>query len=170
MEHKERGDEELYQKRLSQLYSVIIWLCVLVSFAVLVLAKPAIYILYGEEYMGAVGPLCVVIFSEIFAMIGTARGIWILCENKNKDVKYYLAIGAVVSIAANYVFITLWGVIGAAIATLVTQIVTSLIAPVLFKGTREHTVIVIKAFLCITVFLFQFLHQLLKLAHMHSVD
>ncbi len=146
LELKKEGNEEHYERRLEQLYSFIIWLCIFVSIAVCILGSFVIRILYGEEYIGAAPALRIAIWYETFAMIGTARGIWILCENKNKYVKYYLGIGAVVNLILNYVMIPVWGINGAAIATLITQIVTSLIAPVMFKETRYHTVIVLRAF------------------------
>ena len=79
-------------------------------------------------------------------MIGNARGIWILCENKNKYVKYYLSIGVIANLMLNWIMIPIWGINGAAIATLITQIITSLVAPVFFKETRYHTLIVLRAF------------------------
>jgi Na+-driven multidrug efflux pump len=38
------------------------------------------------------------------------------------------------------------GIEGAAVATLITQIVSSVISPIFFKATREHTSIVWDAF------------------------
>ena len=146
LELKKAGNEEHYKRRLEQLYSFIIWLCIFVSIAVCVLGSFVIRILYGDAYIGAASALRIAIWYETFAMIGTARGIWILCEDKNKYVKYYLGIGTVVNLALNYVMIPVWGINGAAIATLITQIVTSLIAPVMFRETRCHTLIVLRAF------------------------
>ena len=144
---KQSGNEELYDKRLKQLYSFIIWLCIFVAGFVFILAPFIVRVLYGEAYLGSVTPLRIAIWLEVFSMIGTARGIWILCENKNKYVKYYLAIGAIVNLVLNFVLIPTYGIDGAAFATLITQIVTSIIAPLLFKETRHHTVIVLEAFL-----------------------
>lgn len=70
-----------------------------------------------------------------------------MCENKVKYIKYYLGIGAVLNVALNYFLIPIYGPSGAAVATLVTQFVTSVIAPALFKETRIHTKYVIEAFL-----------------------
>ena len=81
-------------------------------------------------------------------MIGSARGVWVLCEKKNKYVKYYLGIGAVVNLILNRTLIPAFGIEGASIATLVTQIVTSMIAPMFFKETRIHTKYVLEAFVC----------------------
>lgn len=146
LELKKQGNEESYRRRLEQLYSSIIWLCIFASVVICILGNFVIRILYGDDYIGAVSALRIAIWYETFAMIGTARGIWILCENKNKYVKYYLGIGAVVNLILNYVMIPVWGIDGAAIATLITQIVTSMIAPLLFKETRYHTLIVLRAF------------------------
>lgn len=147
MELKKRGDEDLYLLRLKQLYSFIIWLCIIVSVLIAFLGRIIIFILYGVEYYGAIPVLRIVIWCETFAMIGSARGIWVLCENKNKYVKYYLTIGAVINLVLNAVLIPSIGINGAAIATLITQITTSVIAPLFFKETRIHSKIVLDAFL-----------------------
>lgn len=69
-----------------------------------------------------------------------------MCEGKNKYVKYYLGIGAVVNLVFNTLLIPVYGIEGAAVATLVTQITTSMIAPLFFKETRIHTKYVLEAF------------------------
>ncbi len=147
MEINHAGDKKLYIKRLEQLYSGIIWLCIAASLVICIGAPLIIKILYGEEYMGAVDSLRIAIWFETFSMIGTARGIWILCENKNKYVKYYLFIGVIVNLVLNAIMIPTIGIEGAAIATLVTQITTSLIGPLFFKETRIHTKLVWEAFI-----------------------
>ncbi|RGS75187.1 flippase [Coprococcus sp. AF21-14LB] len=146
MEVKKNGNEHLYKIRLEQLYSGIMWFCFGVSLVICICAPIVIKILYGQAYLGATNALRIAIWYEAFAMIGTARGIWILCEKKNKYVKYYLSIGAGINLVLNYTMIPYMGIEGAAMATLVTQITTSLFAPLLFKETRIHTKIVLEAF------------------------
>ena len=138
LEHKKNGQEKLYLLRLKQLYSVIIWLCLGISFLIFIFSGFIIRILYGEAYIGSIGVLRTAIWFETFSVIGTARGIWILAENMNKYVKYYLMIGAGVNLILNLVMIPVMGITGAAIATLITQITTSIIAPLFFRETRVH--------------------------------
>lgn len=147
MEVRQKNNLALYMKRLEQLYSAVIWLCIFVSGIICIGAPLIIGILYGAEFMGAVDTLRIAIWFETFSMIGTARGIWILCENKNKYVKYYLAIGVVVNLVLNLLLIPTIGIEGAALATLITQITTSLIGPLFFKETRVHTKIVWESFI-----------------------
>ena len=148
MELKQRNNNQKYLYHLKQLYSSIIWMCILMSIMVFISGKYVISILYGEQYMGAVNPLKIAIWYETFAMIGTVREVWILCENKFQYVKFYLGIGTVVNLIFNLCLIPPYGINGAALATLITQITTSLIAPCFFRETRIHTKIVLQALVC----------------------
>ena len=145
LECKKRGDEKAYLHGLKRLYAIIIWLCLVVSLGVFLFGGIAIRILYGEAYIGAAYSLKILIWSETFAMIGSMRGVWILAEKKNKYVKYYLGMGAVMNLLLNSLLIPKLGIAGASVATLATQIFTSLIAPLLFRETRLYTMIVLRA-------------------------
>ena len=144
MEAKNR-DEGLYMKRLSQMYAVVFWLGVAVALVVTFTSGFIIRILYGEGYVAASGSLSIGVWYGVFSQLGMARGVWILSENKNRYVKYYLIWGAVVNLILNYILIGAIGINGAALATLITQFFTCMIAPVLYKETRIHTKIVIDA-------------------------
>lgn len=148
MELKNSGNEMQYRRRLCQLYSFVIWLCLVVAVIITLLGRFIIQILYGDAYLGAVPSLQIAVWFETFSMIGSCRSIWVLCENKNKYVKYYLGIGAAVNLVLNAMLISLWGIRGAALATLVTQFVTAIVAPMLFRQTRAHTRLVWDAFTC----------------------
>lgn len=148
LELKSAGNEAMYLRRLEQLYSALIWMCIGFSIFVMLFGRFMISLLYGEDYLAAVGTLRICAWYELFAVIGSARGIWVLAENKNKYVKYCLAIGAIVNLVLNSLWIPRYGINGAAFATLVTQITTSLIAPLLFREMRIHTRIVFDSFIC----------------------
>ena len=139
------NDEKMYHRRLSQLYCAIFWFGVFVALVVTVFSALIIRLLYGNEYVGAAGSLSIGIWYGVFAQLGVARGVWILAENMNRYVKYYLIWGAVVNLVLNYVLIRPLGINGAAFATLLTQIFTSLLAPMMYKETRIHTKIVLDA-------------------------
>ena len=67
-----------------------------------------------------------------------------VCENNQVYQKYILGIGAAVNVVLNALWIPLFGIAGASFATLVTQVVTSMIAPLLFQRTRENTLFILK--------------------------
>lgn len=131
--------QELYVKQNKRLYAAVIWIGIMAGLGVTLLGKWIIYFMYGEAYLPATSSLQISAWYTMFAMLGTARGIWIVCENKAKYVKYYLGIGAVINVILNYLLIPSFGPGGAAAATLITQIFTAVLAPAFFKETRIYT-------------------------------
>lgn len=140
-------DYDQYIKKNKQLYAAVIWIGAAAGLAVTILGRWIILIMYGETYLAATSSLQISAWYTLFAMLGSARGTWIVCENKGKYVKYYLGVGAVVNIILNYLLIPVYGPAGAAAATLLTQIFTAVFAPALFKETRIYTKYVFEAFL-----------------------
>ena len=139
--------EEQYVKQLKRLYAAIIWIGIAMAICISVGGKWIIYIMYGKDYMPAVSTLQISAWYTMFSILGGARGIWIVCEEKGKYVKYYLGIGAVLNIILNWTLIPAYGAGGAAMATLVTQVFTAVFAPLIFKETRAYGRHVLDAFL-----------------------
>ena len=139
-------DYARYIKQNKRLYAAIIWIGIAAGLGITVLGKWIIYFMYGEAYMPATSSLQISAWYTMFAMLGTARGIWIVCEEKAKYVKYYLGVGAVVNVILNYLLIPKFGPGGAAAATLATQIFTSVLAPAMYRETRVYTKYVLEAF------------------------
>lgn len=142
-----KKDNDLYLKQIRRLYAVIIWGGILIAGGITFCSKFIIEILYGHKYLPASGTLMISVWYEIFALLGTARNVWYMCENKVKYLKYYFGIGAAVNVILNYCMIPIYGSSGAAMATLITQFVTAVVTPLFFKGTRVHTKYVVEAFL-----------------------
>lgn len=138
MRAKQKNEDE-YLLRLKQLYAGVFWLGIFVGLVISFFSTFIIRILYGENYIKAAGALIIGIWYGTFAQLGSARVVWLLCEKKNKYNKYFLFWGVIVNLVLNFTLIPMWGINGAAIATLVTQITTSVIAPCIYKETRIHT-------------------------------
>lgn len=136
---------DLYVKHNKRLYAAIIWIGIAAGLGITFLGKWIIYVMYGEAYLPATSSLQISAWYTMFAMLGTARGIWIVCENKAKYVKYYLGLGSILNVVLNYLLIPRFGPGGAAAATLITQIFTAVLAPIIFKETRIYTKYVFEA-------------------------
>lgn len=147
MERKKTGDEKAYLANIHRLYFVLIWSSIVVSLGVSVLSKFILGILYGQQYAVASSVLSIAIWFTTFSVLGTARGIWIMCENLNEYVKKIVLWGAIINFVLNALLIPRLGINGAAIATLITQIFNCLFAPMIYKKTRIHTKYVVQAFL-----------------------
>ena len=145
MELKSRGEEKQYLHRLKQLISIVFWMSVVVAILIAIFGKLAVRILYGVEYLPAAGPLVFLAWGEVFGVTSATRIIWILCEEKSKYVKYYVFVGALVNCALNYTLIPIFGINGAAVATMITQITICVLAPLLFKETRPFVKVLLES-------------------------
>ena len=134
-----KSNEKIYVKRIKQLYSSIIWISIIISIIMMFISELVMLILYGNEYITGSSVLKIATWSNIFSILGTARGIWIVAEQKGKYVKKYLFWGAVVNLLLNMILIPKYNIDGAAIATTITQVTTCLIAPMLYRETKVHT-------------------------------
>lgn len=135
------------QRRIKQLYAFIFWLGILVAFAFSFLSKYVIPLAYGDGYLEAILPANIIMWSGAFAMTGSVRAIWLLCENKQKYTIFFVVFGAVVNVGINLLLIPTIGISGAAIATLLTQIIQVMICPLFFKKTRECTKVMVQGIL-----------------------
>lgn len=131
-------NNELYIRRIKQLNCITFWLGVAFAITVTLLSHFIIDILYGSDYLEAKGPLLLMIWSTVFASLSYTRSIWMISENKQKYTKQILICGVVVNLVLNYICIPAIGMNGAAAATLVTEAICCLIAPLFFKETRQY--------------------------------
>lgn len=146
MQLKADKKDDLYVKRFRQLYAGIIWLSIIAGVFFTVFANLVINIIYGVDYLDAVPVLMILIWSRLFSLIGTARTIWMICENKSIYVKWFIGFGAVINVVLNFIMIPACGALGAAIATLVTEFVSSFLIMMFVKNTRSLFRIVIESF------------------------
>lgn len=140
-----KTDYEGYKKKNRQLYCIVIYCSLIVSTVIMLLSDYIVFILYGEQYMPASQPLKMITWYTTFSYLGVARNAWLVCEKKQKYLKY-MYIGAVfINIFLNSVFIPMWGTVGAAFASLVTQMCTSIILPCFIKELRPNVKLIIEA-------------------------
>ena len=115
LEEKERNSE-LYEKRMIQLYSVITCLSLAQS----------------------------VVWYNTFGHYGSVRNIWILAEGKQKYLTGINVVGALTNVAMNFFLIPIWGAVGAAVASVVTQFFTNVIIGFILKPIRKNNYLMLK--------------------------
>lgn len=138
-------DSNYFENKNRQLYVVVFYLSVVVSVFFLIFGDIVIKILYGESYMAAATPLKIITWYTAFSYLGVARNAWIVCNNKQRYLKYIYLSAAIINVLLNLVFIPAMGASGAAIASLLTQISTSIILPTCFRELRPNARIMIEA-------------------------
>ena len=138
-------DKEEYELSISKLYSIIIYLSLLQSIFITVFSKYIILILYGNAYIPAISSLRIIVWYTTFSYLGAVRNIWILAENKHRYLWMINLSGALANIILNAMLIPLFGIEGAAIASLVTQFFTNVIIGYIIKPIRYNNRLMVKA-------------------------
>ncbi len=138
-------DEGVFKKRNRQLYATVFYVSVGVSALFMVLAELVIHILYGKAYLPAANPLRIITWYTAFSYLGVARNAWLVCKGRQKYLKYIYISAAVLNVILNWVFIPLWGTSGAALASLITEMLTSIVLPLLIPGLRENSLLMLEA-------------------------
>ncbi len=131
-------DENIFEKNMSQLYAIVIYLAVLQGIGITVLADIVVRILYGVEYLEAVNPLRIMSWSNVFYYLASVRNVWILAEDKQKYLWIINLSGAITNILINILLIPICGAMGAAVASLITQIFTNVFMGLLIKNVRRN--------------------------------
>lgn len=133
-----QNDEGKFKQSMVGLYSIIFYTSLAQSIVMFVFADIVVKILYGSAYISAVEPLRVIALYMIFSYFGPVRNVWILAEQKQKYLWVINLSGAVLSVALNFVLIPFMGVLGAAVAALVTQFFTNVCMGYIIKPLREN--------------------------------
>lgn len=91
---------------------------------------------YGGEYLSAFVPLIILSWASFIGTSGSARSIWITGESLYSYDKWFTVTAAVLNVVLDVLFIWKFGIVGAAVATLITYVYEVLIVPLFFKKTR----------------------------------
>lgn len=136
---------ESYENSLKLLYALIIFLALAQSILMTVAAELIIHVLYGEAYYAAITTLQIAVWYTTFSYIGAVRDVWIVAERKEKYLWIINLSGALSNIALNACLIPLWGINGAALATLLTQSFTNVLLGFIIKPIRRNNFIMFSA-------------------------
>jgi Na+-driven multidrug efflux pump len=94
--------------------------------------------------MASVKILQVLVWFVMFSYMGSVRNIWILAEGKQSILWKINLTGALVNVILNLFLIPWLGAVGAAIASLVTQIVANFVFGFIAKTLRPNNKLLLK--------------------------
>jgi PST family polysaccharide transporter len=135
-----------FQLLLHRLLAGVAWVGVVTALGLMLTAPVVIPMLYGSAFAAAVPILMLGAWNCVFAGLGAVRAQWLLLNNLQHYGLYYVALGALLSMALNTWLIPTHGALGAAAAGLITQGFIVLIAPLFFAPTRPSVVLLLQAF------------------------
>ncbi len=132
-----KQSEELYYARLQKLYDLMVWMAIAIALPMTFLSDWVVYFLYGEQYSQAGSVLMIHIWAGIFVFLGVVSGKWFTAENLPILSFLRTFYGMVLNVILNFIFIPKYGIQGAAVATLISQVTAAYISDLLNCKTKK---------------------------------
>jgi O-antigen/teichoic acid export membrane protein len=131
-----KQSEELYKKRMQSLYTLMVCIAISIALPMTFLADWLIVFLFGDSYLEAGKVLVIHIWGSIFVFLGVASGNWFITENQQMLSFWRTFAGMLINVLFNFLLIPKYGLIGAAISTLIGQFVAAYLFDLFHIKTR----------------------------------
>jgi O-antigen/teichoic acid export membrane protein len=138
--------EELYYKRLQQLYTLMSWTSITIALLITFLSDWIINFLYGSAYLPASRVLSISIWAGVFVFWGVANSQYLLAENYTKISFIRTFVGACFNLFLNLLLIPIFKIEGAAIATLLSYFIAVFFI-VFIPRVNKQVLLIIKSFI-----------------------
>lgn len=131
-----KTDETKFKVRLQQLFDFLFVMAFTLAVIVSFISEPVINILYGIEFGKAAVILSIHIWAGIFIFMRAVFSKWILVEDAIAFSMITQGTGAGANVLLNFVFIPIYGGLGAAIATILSYAMASYFSLLFYKKSR----------------------------------
>jgi len=125
--------ESLYRKRLQRLFNLMTLIAYSVAIPMTFLSGIIIRILYGTAYADAAPVLAILVWAGVWVCLGTAQSQVLVAENVTHLFMWATLAAAVVNILLNWLLIPTMGVLGCAMATLISYGISAYLSSFFFK-------------------------------------
>lgn len=142
-------DPAKYIKLFKQLYGLIFWVSTIYGLFITIFSRYVLLIIYGEKYLPAQTALKLIVWYSSFSYFGAVHSIYMVAENKTKWVQALTLIGAGSNIVINCILIPKMGAAGAALASLLTQIIANFVVPLIIPQLRPMALLTVKGIISI---------------------
>lgn len=134
--NSKKVSEDLYTARLAKLAGILIFSSILIALPVTFLASFIIDIVYGATFNESATVLKIYIWSNIGLFLGTLINQYLITENHRKVLTGIAFIPMITNVVLNIIWIPVYGISGAAYATLISYSLTPFCL-LLFPTTRK---------------------------------
>lgn len=131
------NNKENYYNKLKMILNILVFMAIVIAIITSLFSHYIIYILYGKQYLQSSTVLIIHIWTGVFVCMGVATSQWFILENKQILAFYRTLYGAIINILMNFLLIPNYGVIGAAISTLIAMLCAGFLFDILNKNIRK---------------------------------
>lgn len=112
--------QQRYLDRLQKLYNFMVWSAVAVAIPMTFFSDWLVKLLYGAVYAPAGRVLAIHVWGGVFGSLETASKKWFIIEGLQSLLLIRALLGAVCNVVLNWLLIPIWGIQGAALATVMS--------------------------------------------------
>jgi O-antigen/teichoic acid export membrane protein len=129
--------KNFYYASFQKFFDLAVVIGLVITLFISFFSKPLMTFIYGEEYSLSGTVLAIHIWSLIFVYLGMVSSKWLIIGNLQIFILYRVGTGALLNIVLNFFLIPTYGVVGAAVAGVLSHIVMDLIFDVIQEKTRK---------------------------------
>ena len=138
-------DNERFERNMKRTYGIVIAISLLQSIAMTLLAKPMVLLTYGRDYYDSIKVLRLVVWYTTFSYCGGVRSVWILAKNYQKYIWGINLAGALMNVVLNFALIPFMGIMGAALASILSQFFTNVVMGYILRPFRPNNALMVKS-------------------------
>lgn len=128
--------EELYTRRVAQLFSLMTILALPIIVLVMIFSDILISLLFGSPYAAAGPVLAIHVMGCWFVFLGQAQEPWDVAENLMQLAMFRTASGALINIILNLLLIPNYAAVGASVASVISLFTAGVLLNLMSKKTR----------------------------------
>ena len=147
--------EKLYLSRLQKLYDILAWMAIGIAIPVTFLSDFIIETLFGAKFLPAAPVLTIYIWAGVATFLGVASSQYLISENMTRLSFFRTLMGMIINVILNLWLIPIYGIVGSALATLVSYSIAT-ISIVFSKKTSFHLLMMLRSILFIDLFFYKF--------------
>jgi polysaccharide transporter, PST family len=140
------ADPGRYQQRIQRLFDAIIWLAIVISVPMSMLAPVIVDLLVGRAYAGAAPVLAILAWMPLLIFFGMLRQRWLVAENQFAAALSVEALGCALNVLCNLMLIPRFGAVGAAVAALISAAGSTLLLVPFMPSIRRSVRMLLVAF------------------------
>jgi len=134
--HAKTQNKDIYHQKLQKLYDLMVLIAFSIAIPMTFIATWVIDILYGSDFKASGNVLIIHIWSGAFVFLTVASGKFLIAENMVMKTFYRNALAMIINIILNMYLIESYGIEGAAIATLISWIISGYLYDLFDKEIR----------------------------------
>lgn len=134
-----KTDINIYRRRLSYFFIFMLALSLVIAFATVILSHYLVVGLFGGEYLPAVAVLRVYAWSSVGLFLNWALYQQLIVEDRLRLIFLSNLAGMVFNVGFNFLFITRFGIIGAAWSTLISYLLVPAIMFLYFQWSDKKS-------------------------------